>query len=141
MGNRAIYSITENGETMYMYGQWAASHSLPFSFLQGVEAYEFDPEERLHLAEKIAALPAEPEQLVEIIDPARASDILCDFGTAANVAMHVEIDMDSGTVRFEHNALCYYQAPEDFSVTIDKGMENYIRDDTQKQEPNMQMDT
>lgn len=141
MGSRAIYTVIENGETMYMYGQWAASHSLPFALLQGVEAGTYDPAERLHLAEKMAVVPSEPEQFVEIVGDEWAKGMLRDFGSVANVSMHVEIDADKNSIRFEHNPLCYHQQPEDFFVAIDEGMAEYISSITPHQDPEMQMDT
>lgn len=141
MGSRAIYSITENGVTMYMYGQWAASQSLPYFLLRGVEHGTYDPKEHLHLAEKMAVVPSEPEQVVEIVGDEWAEGMLQDFGSVANVSMHVEIDADTNSIRFEHNPLCYHQQPEDFSVAINAGMEEYIRNNTPRQEPEMRMDT
>lgn len=125
MGSRAIYSVTENGKTTYLYGQWAAVHSLPFFFLNCIEAGKDDPDAHLPAAEKMINLQ-DGDRTVDRMDGSEVKAILDTFGSKADIAMHVEINMDSEMVHFEHNALCYHQPFPDFSISIEDGLCEYI---------------
>ena len=76
MGSRAIYSITENGKTSYLYGQRAAVYSLPFFFLECIEAGKNDPDSYLSTVQKMTELERNADHVVDMMETTQAERIL-----------------------------------------------------------------
>ena len=120
-----MFSVIENGKTEYLYGYKAASHEVAFSLVQCINE-QTDPDEQLGTAERMAAYYLDHDEYVEVVDRVRAKVLLDEFGSNADTAMQVEIDIDNGMLRIEHNAKCYKDQPHDFSISIEDGLTCYI---------------
>jgi hypothetical protein len=82
----------------------------------------------MHLStvRKMTELEHGPNCVVDMMEAAQAEAILATFGTQADIAMQVDINMDTDMIQFRHNPHCFHRPPDDFSTDIEGGMCCYI---------------
>jgi hypothetical protein len=103
MGERAIYTVTENGETGHLYSQWGADFHTLFAALHTAENLRNElrrPESISEILSKVDYnryfdYSAGKGKIFDRLDEQSAQEMLSDFGRTPAIQMHITLDLDN----------------------------------------------
>ena len=132
MGSRAIYTISEKGETNYFYSQWAANEYTPFAVIHTAEKLKNELLQKLTTAQLMPMIKYnhyfeyeagfDGYRVFDRLDRKQAESMLADFNKSAAVNMHITLDIDNDKATLKYNRQCYHQVPDDFLISITEGL-------------------
>lgn len=132
MNKSALYTVIENGSKNYFYSSFAGTYHAPIIAIMGAETH-LDNNKLLdkvadvffllqfnHLYDKDRNLNG--ESVFDEVDEEEMEALLSEFGQTATYDMHIILDIDSGTISYRHNDMCFGDGRADFSVSISEGI-------------------
>lgn len=135
MGNRAIYTIIENGENNYFYSHMGANALSPLLRLAQAKELQSgfpEPQTIAHIFEHLDYDGQyQPQRLddadmfCERIDPISISDYQKSYNKNGELEMRITLDLDHNDCMLEYNPNCpWYRIMGSLSIPIDVGLNN-----------------
>ncbi len=133
MGQRALYTLYENGEASYFYSHWGANALTPLYRLS--QAMEWQTENNKSIAHILEHLGDDGEykfpldsnsyMVFEKLDVLEANKMLSDYFSGSDLEMHITLDLDCNECLLDYNRNCpWFAAMDNYSIPIDVGLKN-----------------
>lgn len=136
MGNRAIYIITEDGESSSFYAHYGANALSPLlRLLQARELQGQLPERQSisHIFEHLdyggeyvnPRHDNHADMFCERIDDIAVSDYTKDYAKNGGIEMRITLDIDGNNCLLEYNRNCpWYVSMDNYAIPLDTGLRN-----------------